>query len=95
MDENEFVLSKNQKENEIFLNGYRYNKTNRINKNLSTLWRYADKSECNGSKSITIDSTRKCIQRAPRHVCLPGNDKNIIFLKMSKLKNRLCQIWGQ
>lgn len=93
MDENEFVFSKNQTGNVTLLfNGYRCNKTKRINKNVSTFWRCANKTECSIYKYI--DLTTKMTLKAPRHVCLPEDCKNIIVLKINKLKNKVWPNMG-
>lgn len=89
MQESEFVIVKNQKNNDCLLfNGHRYNKTKHVNKTLSTIWRCANKEQCNAT--ITVDVNRENILRQSRHTCKADLEKNTMYMKLNELKEEVC-----
>ncbi|KAL0868257.1 hypothetical protein ABMA27_007788 [Loxostege sticticalis] len=87
--EEELVFVKNQRGNDALLhNGYRYNKTKKVNQDKSVLWRCTNKREC--SASVTLNETENQIMRQSEHTCQADYDKNAVYLEMCTLKELVC-----
>lgn len=70
--------------------GYQFH-CNSTNKKGTTIWRCVNRSECNGSITLSRDSGS--ILRESGHTCKPNFSKNLIDVKMNKCRERVKKEW--